>query len=330
MPPPTPPLQDDLTIKNTLAPGDLVTITVHPPLNHTFYLEITKVRPAANTFDAVCQGQLLRLQYHRSSGGDSTNNNSRVLQITKIEHTGYWPRLSDAWVKKHPALLAALKKVQKERPPPHQPYYVLSQALERQGTLSLQCSDTSLEAFTRLVTSSPSYWCDGTGPNDPPEPSAEQTTFLSAGELCAFVHGYRGIVLVQLDLPAFDGSSGTGQGARIPFPLLRPFVLRFLHQALDSGANYGAAVSKQIVAVPSSAARGAAQSLVLSAKHPPFRAWAKHAAEIGVQASLVADSPYYKLLVGRMLGYKVENIMHHIEVCFRVSLALLLFVALLI
>lgn len=33
-----------------------------------------------------------------------------------------------------------------------------------------------------------------------------------------------------------------------------------------------------------------------------------------LQAALVADSPFYKLLVGRVLGYKEENIWHHIQV----------------
>jgi hypothetical protein len=32
------------------------------------------------------------------------------------------------------------------------------------------------------------------------------------------------------------------------------------------------------------------------------------------QASLVADSPYYKLLIGRALGYSHENVLHHIRV----------------
>lgn len=32
------------------------------------------------------------------------------------------------------------------------------------------------------------------------------------------------------------------------------------------------------------------------------------------QAALVADSPYYKLLIGRILGYAEPNIRHHIQV----------------
>jgi hypothetical protein len=33
-----------------------------------------------------------------------------------------------------------------------------------------------------------------------------------------------------------------------------------------------------------------------------------------LQAALVADSPYYKVLIGRILGYAEPNIRHHILV----------------
>ena len=32
------------------------------------------------------------------------------------------------------------------------------------------------------------------------------------------------------------------------------------------------------------------------------------------QAAVVADSPFYKLLIGRMMGYNEGNILHHIKV----------------
>jgi hypothetical protein len=53
---------------------------------------------------------------------------------------------------------------------------------------------------------------------------------------------------------------------------------------------------------------------ILCAKAEPWRAWGAHLAGFGAQAALVADSAYYKLLIGRMLGYKEENIRHHIQV----------------
>ena len=37
-------------------------------------------------------------------------------------------------------------------------------------------------------------------------------------------------------------------------------------------------------------------------------------AAIGAQAALVAQSPFYQLLLGRVLGYREDNIRHHIQV----------------
>jgi hypothetical protein len=60
-------------------------------------------------------------------------------------------------------------------------------------------------------------------------------------------------------------------------------------------------------------AGGLGLTAILAAKAEPWRAWAAHLAGFGAQAALVADSPYYKLLIGRMLGYKEEHIHHHIQ-----------------
>ena len=51
----------------------------------------------------------------------------------------------------------------------------------------------------------------------------------------------------------------------------------------------------------------------MTAKIEPFRSYGRHLASFGAQASLVADSTYYKLLVGRLLGYNHDNIVHHVE-----------------
>jgi hypothetical protein len=61
-------------------------------------------------------------------------------------------------------------------------------------------------------------------------------------------------------------------------------------------------------------AGGLGLTAILCAKAEPWRAWGAHLAGFGAQAALVADSAYYKLLIGRMLGYKEENIHHHIQV----------------
>lgn len=62
-------------------------------------------------------------------------------------------------------------------------------------------------------------------------------------------------------------------------------------------------------------AGGLGLTAILSGKAEPYRSWAAHLASFGAQAALIADSPYYKLLIGRVLGYKEENIRYHIQVC---------------
>ena len=52
----------------------------------------------------------------------------------------------------------------------------------------------------------------------------------------------------------------------------------------------------------------------LCARQQPWQAWGRHLASQGVQSALVADSPFYKLLIGRILGYRHDNIAWHIRV----------------
>jgi hypothetical protein len=267
-------------------------------------LEVTKCRPTGGSshsanIEAFCEGELIRI--HPSTG--------------TIQHVGYWPRLSDPWVKQFPTLQTALKSLRLKyqegehlnfkKSLPSSLLQIFQAAAE--GGVSGINGDfllinmgkvTSLNEFEADVASNPSFWCDGTAPNDP-VPSSEQTALLSAGELSSFLQGLRGVLLVQLDMSVTPD-------LRVPLPLLRPFVLRLLQRAIEA--------KKGVVVLPSTAPGGGAASLVIAAKQPPFKAWGMKLAEIGVQAALVADSPYYKLLVGTILGYKQENIVHHIEV----------------
>ncbi len=127
--------------------------------------------------------------------------------------------------------------------------------------------------------------CDGTGPDDPP-PDEQAVALLTAGELAAFLAGARGICLLQLLKGWGDTSDGRQQ------PLLRPWVLTLLQEA---------AGHKGVALLPSAApgdARQLGETLVLAARQQPWQAWAKHLAGLGVQSSIVADSPFYKLLIG--------------------------------
>lgn len=61
-------------------------------------------------------------------------------------------------------------------------------------------------------------------------------------------------------------------------------------------------------------AGGLGLTALLHPKKDPFRSWAKHLASFGAQAGIVAESPYYKMLIGKILGYKDDNIVFHIRV----------------
>ena len=127
--------------------------------------------------------------------------------------------------------------------------------------------------------------------------SEEQQQLLTAGELVAFMAGLRGVCMVQLH-------KGWGDQAPGRQPLLRAYVLTLLQAA---------AADKGVLLLPSRAAGGLGASLLLCARQQPFRAWAEHLAGLGVQSSLVADSSYYKLLIGRILGYTPDNCAHHVR-----------------
>jgi len=130
------------------------------------------------------------------------------------------------------------------------------------------------------------------GPGDAPLAGYDSAT-LCAGELLALLGGARGVAMVQLAV----------NWGPLPLPAYNPFVLELLARA---------AGNPEVMAHMSTAAGGLGLSAILSAKREPFRAWAAHLASFGAQAALVADAPYYKVLIGRVLGYAPANVAHHV------------------
>jgi hypothetical protein len=135
-------------------------------------------------------------------------------------------------------------------------------------SLSLRCTPIPNKPTFLLLT----------GPGDPPL-SEEQTSLLSAGELLAFLQGRRGVCILQL-------YKGWGDRGAAQQPVLRPFVLQLLQRAAED---------KSVLLIPSAAPEGLGASLLLCPRQQPFKGWAEHLAKIGVQAALVADSPFYKV-----------------------------------
>eukprot|EP00890_Picochlorum_soloecismus_P003236 jgi/Picsp_1/3913/NSC_01425-R1_protein len=253
--------------------GDLVMMKLRN--GDKLYLEGIQVK---RSLKLVCQNELLSVR------------NGEVLP------EGFFPRISDPWLKKIPDVLASLKEIRRAQKAGKHPNVSLpSSRIEEHGIDSIELL-YSLSQLEDSVQKDPSSWCDGSGPGD--SPTELETVLLTAGEMLALLQGLRGIALVQTMLPLEMGGNN--------LPLLRPFVLTILKLSVED---------KDVVIVPSTVGNRDARSVILSAKSQPHKQWSLFLASIGVQASLVAGSDYYKLLVGMMMGYKPENIQHHIENC---------------
>jgi hypothetical protein len=131
--------------------------------------------------------------------------------------------------------------------------------------------------------------CDGLSPADGIRTEAQQL-LSTAGELIALLEGLRGVCIVQL-YNGWDPSKGQ--------PLYDPHVIPLLERALQH---------PDIKASVSAAPEDVGLSLVLYADKEPYNAWGPHLCSFGCQANTVAGSTYYKLLIGRLLGYKPANI----------------------
>lgn len=220
--------------------------------------------------EAMCSGELLAL----SAGPDGR---------LEAAPAGALPRLSEPWVKAVPGLADSLKRVRQQQAADSLP----SALIAAHGAAALTPLQTLAE-FRAAVAAAPGPWCDGTAPDEPPLPQQEQA-LLTAGELAAFLAGCRGVCLLQLH-------KGWGDAGAALQPLLRPWVLALLREA---------AGAKGAVLLGSAAPENLGASVVLAARQQPWLAWGKHLAAQGVQSSIVADSPFYKLLIGEMVVWVV-------------------------
>lgn len=134
---------------------------------------------------------------------------------------------------------------------------------------------------------------DGTAPGAPIKTDLQQALF-TAGELAALLAGQRGIAIVQL-WNGWDPSKGQ--------PIFNPLAISMLEKALAApGIGYCSSV----------APGGVGLTAVVYADREPFASWARHLASFGCQANVVAGSAYYKLLIGQLLGYKLENVLGYV------------------
>ncbi|KAK9831548.1 hypothetical protein WJX81_008629 [Elliptochloris bilobata] len=224
-----------------------------------------------------------------------------------MRHAGWHPDSDDPaatpWLRRFPGFAAALRGMQKV------PAYAALQApasaaagfqLAGQRVTGARIVYSLRQLRADAASDAGDYWCNGTGPADP-EPSGLDAALLVVGELAALRAGRRDVVMTQLHV-------GWGGGApRALQPALRPFVAAQL-KALALDPRFGVVMSH--------APGGLGLTAILRAAEPArFAARAAALAAFGAQAALVASSPFYQLLVGRVLGYREDNIRHHVQAC---------------
>lgn len=264
----------DVVVDHPPAPGDLFVLGLDGSTRLYFETVLVKRKPKL-----LCQGQLFSLE---------------------LQAEGAYPKLSEPFVKSNQVLLAGLEEVRRmHRDGRHGELVVMAPAevvaeLEESAASTPLVRLCSYADFRDRVTADPSMWTDGTGPDEAPLMEDEQA-LLTAGELVALAEGLRGVAMLQVSLPGDMG------GSRLP--LLRPFVFPLLKSLHED--------SKRVMILPSKVP--GATSLLIAAKRQPFAAWATYLANLGVQASLVADSPFYKMIIGLMMGYKREHVEHHVR-----------------
>ena len=94
-------------------------------------------------------------------------------------------------------------------------------------------------------------------------------------------------------------------------PVDAPFVTRALRDAAVDALTGERTIGIRCVPIAGMDPAKGLTALVHASKSP-FAERAEHLATFGAQAALVAGSPYYQLLVGRILGYDARNIEAHV------------------
>jgi len=208
------------------------------------------------------------------------------------------PRLAEReWVKaSFPSWHALLSDLESTGEYPRDPRLVF-RSFDRSSIARVE-KVTDYDALRSTVRADPSYWRDG-APAGFVETDPKRQATNNAGELLALLEGHRGVVMTQLWAGWEDSDSQQ--------PVDAPFALRALRECADD-----ARVAIVPASVPGMPARKGLTAII-SAAESPFLEQAKHLASFGAQAALVAGSPYYQYLVGRILGYKEANIDAHVR-----------------
>ena len=156
---------------------------------------------------------------------------------------------------------------------------------------------TDLTELKTKASENPDFWSLGTTPSQPPLSTIERLT-LNAGEIYALLAGNRPLALIQLYAPFVE--DGRVQ------PIDCPFVKRALKELVTTSPQIFSCVACHIEG-------STTLSAVFYPNISPNKERAALLASFGAQGALVAQSPYYGVLIGECLGYTRENIYHHVK-----------------
>jgi len=156
---------------------------------------------------------------------------------------------------------------------------------------------TDCKTIVEKALKNPSFWADGTTPTQKALTIIERNT-LNAGEIYALLAGNRPLALIQLYAPFVE--NGQIQ------PIDMPFVKRALREVAKQNLIFACIPSK---------IEGSSEtfSAIIYPKISPNKERAELLSSFGAQGALVAQSAYYGVLIGECLGYKKQNIYHHVK-----------------
>ena len=265
-------------------------------------------KPTRRSLVGLCRGVAAFLEWSAKDGEIKMVPVAAQRDVGEQKSRRCSPRLAEReWVKaSFPAWHTLLSDLETTGEYPRDPRSVFRSFANRDGSIGdrssikiARCEKvTDYDALRTTVRADPSYWRDG-APAGFVETDPKRQATNNAGELLALLEGHRGVVMTQLWAGWEDSDSQQ--------PVDAPFALRALRECADD-----ARVAIVPASVPGMPARKGLTA-IMSAAESPFLEQAKHLASFGAQAALVAGSPYYQYLVGRILGYKEANIDAHVR-----------------
>ena len=264
-------------------------------------------KPTRRSLVGLCRGVAAFLEWSAKDGEIKMVPVAAQRDVGEQKSRRCSPRLAEReWVKaSFPAWHTLLSDLETTGEYPRDPCSVFRSFANRDGSFDrssikiARCEKvTDYDALRTTVRADPSYWRDG-APAGFVETDPKRQATNNAGELLALLEGHRGVVMTQLWAGWEDSDSQQ--------PVDAPFALRALRECADD-----ARVAIVPASIPGMPARKGLTAII-SAAESPFLEQAKHLASFGAQAALVAGSPYYQYLVGRILGYKEANIDAHVR-----------------